>query len=302
MSMVVYQSIDQALDRKNRIPGYVYPSPFFDPLSERHQTAPYIVREGDKLLLRSLREQGFGTAPPTIEYRWVDAKQVVGQEYRKVVEDSPAVVALITPLKFEFHTIRNLNAYFDWGAEGKGFGQLSFYGQGDTVNFDTELLDRETVRCMLHQFVDHIIDTGRSDDWDWRDRIDAEAEQLDQLEKQQLAADAEQDNTTTAAPTREQDNTMSTRFDLEQDDTITATPTREQDNTMSTRFDLEQAIFAAWGTKDDISVIITHVLEDSNVTNDRTANMLIGLELLHELRMQKVFSLFERLVAEKTIS
>lgn len=281
MSMVVYQSIVQALDRKNRIPGYVYPSPFFDPLSERHQTAPYIVREGDKLLLRTLREQGFGTAPPTLEYRWVDAKQVVGQEYRKVVEDSPDVVALITPLKFEFHTIRNLNAYFDWGAEGKGFGQLSFYGQGDTVNFDTELLDRETVRCMLHQFVDHIIDTGRSDDWDWRDRIDAEAEQLDQLEKQQLGADAEQDNTTTATPTQEP---------------------QEQDNTMSTRFDLEQAIFAAWGTKDDINAINTHVLEDSNVTNDRIANMLIGLELLHELRMQKVFSLFERLVAEKTIS
>ena len=70
---------------------------------------------------------------------------------------------------------------------------------------------------------------------------------------------------------------------------------------MSDRFELEQAILSAWGTADDVKLVIGHVLEDANTTPDSIANALIGIETLHELRMKKVFSLFERMVAQRKI-
>jgi len=53
-------------------------------------------------------------------------------------------------------------AYFNWGAVGIGFGQLSFSVDPSTqkVSCMNECMNRESVRKILHAFADHIADNA----------------------------------------------------------------------------------------------------------------------------------------------
>jgi hypothetical protein len=65
---------------------------------------------------------------------------------------------------------------------------------------------------------------------------------------------------------------------------------------MGDLLDLEQAIMACWNLKDDLDLVAESVLEETQ-TQDELANTLIGLSAIHELRCQKLFEIFEKVVA-----
>lgn len=63
------------------------------------------------------------------------------------------------------------------------------------------------------------------------------------------------------------------------------------------RFDLEQAILAMWSTKEDIDLVTSRFLDGAPMTEDEMANALIGLSALHDMRSQRAFDIFEKLIA-----
>lgn len=62
--------------------------------------------------------------------------------------------------EFEIEDIYNTCIYFDWSADGIGFGQCSIkYDQEDEKFYaDTEMMNREDLRKMLHAAVDKMAD------------------------------------------------------------------------------------------------------------------------------------------------
>jgi hypothetical protein len=66
------------------------------------------------------------------------------------------------------------------------------------------------------------------------------------------------------------------------------------------RFDLEQAIMACWSTKEDIRLISENIME-KNLSEDEIANSLIGIEAIHDMRVQKVFDIFEELLRTRKL-
>ena len=64
------------------------------------------------------------------------------------------------------------------------------------------------------------------------------------------------------------------------------------------RFDLEQAIMNAWGTSEDLDLVY-HNTDNLNLTSkdcDTIQNQMLGLKYLFELRMEKVWSIFEDMI------
>lgn len=69
------------------------------------------------------------------------------------------------------------------------------------------------------------------------------------------------------------------------------------------RFDLEQQITSAWsGTEDDIENILHAHFDspDTGLTEDELMNSLTGLKQAHNLRMQKLFDVFEQIIKDKS--
>jgi hypothetical protein len=64
------------------------------------------------------------------------------------------------------------------------------------------------------------------------------------------------------------------------------------------RFDLEQAIMACWNTSDDVKVLSENILDGEEMTDDDISNTLIGIEHLHNLRMARLFSIFEEMIKD----
>lgn len=62
------------------------------------------------------------------------------------------------------------------------------------------------------------------------------------------------------------------------------------------RFELEQAIMSCWNTSDDIKILSESVIEDHAIEQDKIANTLIGIESLHNIRMERLFSIFEEMI------
>lgn len=56
------------------------------------------------------------------------------------------------------------------------------------------------------------------------------------------------------------------------------------------RFDVEQCIMTAWGTGDDLSLILDHWDE---LSEDEKMNAIMGLIELHDMRCNKLFKAFE---------
>jgi hypothetical protein len=62
-----------------------------------------------------------------------------------------------------------------------------------------------------------------------------------------------------------------------------------------TRFDLENRILECWNVTGDIDVVFEGML-DSDLSVDQTANMLLGIKELYELKFQKLWNTFEELI------
>jgi len=63
------------------------------------------------------------------------------------------------------------------------------------------------------------------------------------------------------------------------------------------RFDLEAQIMQSWSTADDIKLLSESIQDHSEEWNiDRIANALNGLLILHEVKSQKMFDIYEELV------
>lgn len=63
-------------------------------------------------------------------------------------------------------------------------------------------------------------------------------------------------------------------------------------------YDLEQDILLAWGTAEDLK-LLQGLLEEAD---DNIQNTLLGIISLHNLRMEKVFSSYEKLLSDRANS
>lgn len=70
---------------------------------------------------------------------------------------------------------------------------------------------------------------------------------------------------------------------------------------MADRFDLEQNIMQCWNVTDDINLLYENVME-KDLTTDQIANTLLGIKQLYELKFNKLWDNFEKLVAEGKIT
>ena len=69
-----------------------------------------------------------------------------------------------------------------------------------------------------------------------------------------------------------------------------------------TRFDLEEAIHVVWGTSQDIKLIWEQFYDGKQkMTEDEMANLLLGIQELHNLRSKRLWEIFETLVHEGKI-
>ena len=64
---------------------------------------------------------------------------------------------------------------------------------------------------------------------------------------------------------------------------------------MSDRYDLEQAIMVAWQTSDDIDLLFKHHGDAPRpMTEDEVGNALLGIKVLHDMRMEKLMDTYCR--------
>ena len=67
-----------------------------------------------------------------------------------------------------------------------------------------------------------------------------------------------------------------------------------------TRFDLEQQIMECWNVTTDLKRVTEYLLDAPLEPNreDKIANMLIGMEALYEVKFDRCFRTFEKLLKE----
>ena len=66
------------------------------------------------------------------------------------------------------------------------------------------------------------------------------------------------------------------------------------------RFDLEEEIMNIWQTEDDLGAVVHRMMEDPDpIPNKEIANLLISISKIHDLRCQKLFDIFEKMVMDK---
>ena len=66
---------------------------------------------------------------------------------------------------------------------------------------------------------------------------------------------------------------------------------------MKDRFDLEEEMLNCWGITTELKELAEAVCEES-LTNDKIANILIGLDDLYTLKFEKMFNTFSKLVQQ----
>lgn len=66
------------------------------------------------------------------------------------------------------------------------------------------------------------------------------------------------------------------------------------------RFDLESNIMACWGTKDDL-LLAWWGVEKEGFDPDRTANAVVGLSEMHDLRCKRLWEVFDFMVGKGLI-
>ena len=70
------------------------------------------------------------------------------------------------------------------------------------------------------------------------------------------------------------------------------------------RFNLEEEIMNVWQTRDDLDAVTERIIDDpaGPMTEDQTANVLIGLSELFETRCKKLWKVFETMIEEKSFN
>lgn len=68
-----------------------------------------------------------------------------------------------------------------------------------------------------------------------------------------------------------------------------------------TQFDLEQQIMECWNVTTDLKRVTEYLLDAPLEPNreDKIANMLLGMEALYEVKFNKCFGTFEKLLREQ---
>ena len=69
---------------------------------------------------------------------------------------------------------------------------------------------------------------------------------------------------------------------------------------MPDRFDLEQEIMKCWNVTDDIDLLYENVME-KEMSTDEISNALLGLKTLYQMKFEKCFDTFEKLVHDRKI-
>ena len=60
-------------------------------------------------------------------------------------------------------------------------------------------------------------------------------------------------------------------------------------------YDFEDAIYKAWQTSEDLDMFFKMVLDGPiPMTEDEIANTLLGLKMMHDMRMEQLFTLFKK--------
>lgn len=69
------------------------------------------------------------------------------------------------------------------------------------------------------------------------------------------------------------------------------------------RFDLEQQILYCWHITDDIRGLIEHLFDgpESNFTEDNVHNKLLALEQLYDMRLNKLWDIFESVTSQRLL-
>ena len=69
------------------------------------------------------------------------------------------------------------------------------------------------------------------------------------------------------------------------------------------RFDFEQQILECWNVTKDIKTVYEGICDSSPaLTEDQIGNALMGLETLYELKFNKLWSMFENGVNQRSIN
>lgn len=69
------------------------------------------------------------------------------------------------------------------------------------------------------------------------------------------------------------------------------------------RFDFEQQLLDCWNITKDLKTVYEGICDSSPaLTEDQIANSLIGLETLYELKFNKLWSMFENGVNQRSIN
>ena len=69
------------------------------------------------------------------------------------------------------------------------------------------------------------------------------------------------------------------------------------------RFDFEQQLLDCWNITKDLKTVYEGICDSSPaLTEDQTVNALMGLEILYELKFNKLWSMFENGVNQRSIN
>jgi hypothetical protein len=69
------------------------------------------------------------------------------------------------------------------------------------------------------------------------------------------------------------------------------------------RFDFEQQLLDCWNITKDLKTVYEGICDSSPaLTEDQTVNALMGLETLYELKFNKLWSMFENGVNQRSIN
>jgi hypothetical protein len=66
------------------------------------------------------------------------------------------------------------------------------------------------------------------------------------------------------------------------------------------RFDFEQELLKCWNVTDDLDMILEEVLE-RDLTQDQTANIILGMKTIYEIKFNRLWDMFEAGVKERNI-
>lgn len=69
---------------------------------------------------------------------------------------------------------------------------------------------------------------------------------------------------------------------------------------MTARFDLEQKIMQCWSITEDLKTLYTAVC-DTDIHKDCTADILLGMSKMYNLKFTELFSAFEKAIQARAV-